>query len=207
MHDRVEISLICQLNGPHSYDKYKKPRWGAVAGLDYALFRKGPAASNLIDVSAFWWGNRAEALPDVQFFMVVGAGIEQGVDAVPGGNGCKVNLGQIRPRSRAEITLQSADPRVSPKIRPNYFSDPHDLDAVTDGGIFAVKVMDQPEMRRYIAQRQTPSPAVTRDGFRRFCQSRFCQTGGPMQLFIRRAPAGRAATRWPCSILSCGWMA
>ncbi len=88
-----------------------------MAGLDYALFRRRPAASNLIERGAFWWGNRAEALPDVQFFMVVGAGIEEGVDAVAGGNGCTVNLGQIRPRSRGEITLQSADPTVSPKIR------------------------------------------------------------------------------------------
>ncbi len=171
LQDHVEISLIYQLNGPHSYDKYKKLHWKAMAGLDYALFRNGPAASNLIEGGAFWWGNRAEALPDVQFFMVVGAGIEEGVDAVPGGNGCTVNLGQIRPRSRGEVTLLSADPAVSPRIRPNYFSDPYDLDAVTDGGLFAMEVMDQPEMRRYIAQRQTPSPAISREAFRRFCQT------------------------------------
>ncbi|MES2434909.1 MAG: FAD-dependent oxidoreductase [Pseudomonadota bacterium] len=171
LQDHVEISLIYQLNGPHSYDKYKKLHWKAMAGLDYALFRSGPAASNLIEGGAFWWGNRAEALPDVQFFMVVGAGIEEGVDAVPGGNGCTVNLGQIRPRSRGEVTLQSADPTVSPRIRPNYFSDPYDLDAVTEGGLFAMEVMDQPEMRRYIAQRHTPGPTVSRDAFRRFCQT------------------------------------
>ena len=98
-----------------------------MAALDYALFRKGPAAPNLIEGGAFWWGNRAEALPDVQLFMVVGAGIEEGVDPVPDGNGCTVNVGQIPPRSREQIILHSADPTVSPKIRPNYFSDPCDV--------------------------------------------------------------------------------
>ena len=170
-----------------------------MAGLDYALFRKGPAAPNLIEDGAFWWGNRAEALPDVQFFLVVGAGIEEGVDAVPGGNGCTVSVGQIRPRSRGQITLQSADPTLSPKIRPNHFSDPCDLGAVTDGRLFAMEVMDQPEMRRYIVQRQTlqRSPATASVAF---------AGPTPMQLYIRRAPAGRATTRWPWSILSCGCM-
>lgn len=171
LQDHVEISLIYQLNGPHSYDKYKKLHWKAMAGLDYALFRGGPAASNLIEGGAFWWGNRAEALPDVQFFMVVGAGIEEGVDSVPGGNGCTVNLGQIRPRSRGDVSLQSADPLAFPRVRPNYFSDPYDLEAVTDGGLFAMEVMEQPEMRRYIARRHSPAAAVTRDAFRQFCQT------------------------------------
>ena len=42
LQDHIEISLIYQLNGPHSYDKYKKPHWKAVAGLNYLLFGSGP---------------------------------------------------------------------------------------------------------------------------------------------------------------------
>lgn len=119
---RSTKSLVYQLNGPHGYDKYKKLHWKVAAGLNYALFRNGPAASNLIKGGAFWWGDKTQATPDIQYFMVVGAGIEEGVDAVPGGNGCTVNLGQIRPRSRGEVTLLSADPAVNPRVAPRYFS-------------------------------------------------------------------------------------
>lgn len=172
LQDHIEISLVYQLNGPHSYDKYKKLHWKALAGLQYALFRSGPAASNLIEGGAFWWGNRAEPVPDVQYFLVAGAGVEEGVEAVPGGNGCTVNLGQIRPRSRGEVLLHSADPAAFPRVIPNYFGDPYDLDAVVEGGLFAMEIMEQPEMRRYIARRQTPrDDMASRDGFRRFCQS------------------------------------
>ncbi|TGV63085.1 alanine-phosphoribitol ligase, partial [Mesorhizobium sp. M00.F.Ca.ET.149.01.1.1] len=118
LQDHIEISLVYQLNGPHSYDKYKKLHWKAAAGLNYLLFRDGPASSNLIEGGAFWWGNASEPIPDVQYFMVVGAGIEEGVDAVPGGNGCTINLGQIRPRSRGEVTLKSADPYANPRVAP-----------------------------------------------------------------------------------------
>ncbi|MEO6300269.1 MAG: GMC family oxidoreductase N-terminal domain-containing protein, partial [Paracoccaceae bacterium] len=172
LQDHVEISLIYQLNGPHSYDKYKKLHWKALAGLDYLMFKNGPATSNLIEGGAFWWGNRQESLPDVQFFLVCGAGIEEGVQAVPGGNGCTVNLGQIRPRSRGEILLANADPAAPPRVRPNYFAEPYDLDAVTEGGLFAMEVMEQPEMRRFVARRHAPDgAAITRADFRRFCQT------------------------------------
>ncbi|MEQ9448664.1 MAG: hypothetical protein RLN70_07105 [Rhodospirillaceae bacterium] len=76
----------------------------AMAGLEYLAFGKGPATSSLIEGGAFWWGDKCEALPDCQFFLVCGAGIEEGVDGVPGGNGCTINLGQVRPHSRGEVT-------------------------------------------------------------------------------------------------------
>ncbi|TIT81362.1 MAG: GMC family oxidoreductase, partial [Mesorhizobium sp.] len=83
------------------------------------------------------------------------------VDAVPGGNGCTINLGQIRPRSRGEVTLRSTDPYDNPRVAPRYFSDPYDLDAVVDGTMGAFEIMEQPAIRRYIASRQVPSPATT----------------------------------------------
>ncbi|BCH08415.1 alanine-phosphoribitol ligase [Mesorhizobium sp. 131-3-5] len=170
LQDHIEMSLVYQLNGPHSYDKYKKLHWKAAAALNYLLFRGGPASSNLIEGGAFWWGNKNETVPDVQFFMVVGAGIEEGVDAVPGGNGCTVNLGQIRPRSRGEVTLQSANPAENPRVAPRYFSDPYDLDAVTEGTMAALDIMEKPAISRYIAARQTPAPTMkTRSDIRNLC--------------------------------------
>lgn len=171
LQDHIEISLVYQLNGPHSYDKYKKLHWKAAAGLNYALFRNGPASSNLIEGGAFWWGNRNEAVPDIQYFMVVGAGIEEGVDAVPGGNGCTVNLGQIRPRSRGEVTLVSSDPLANPRIAPRYFSDPYDLEAITDGTMAAIDIMSQPSIAKYVAARHTPASRMkTREEIKTFCQ-------------------------------------
>lgn len=171
LQDHIEISLIYQLNGPHSYDRYKKPLWKFVAGLEYLLFGSGPAASNLIEGGAFWWGDRTEELPDVQFFLVAGAGIEEGVEAVPGGNGCTVNLGQIRPRSRGEVRLNPADPQGFPLIIPRYFSDLHDLDAITEGTLAAIDIMEKPAIGRYIGRRCVPGPEiVSRAEIRRFCR-------------------------------------
>lgn len=170
--DHIEMSLVYQLNGPHSYDRYKKWHWKALAGLEYLLFKSGPATSNLIEGGAFWWGDRSEELPDCQFFLVCGAGIEEGVDSVPGGNGCTVNLGQIRPHSRGEVLLNGADPSLPPRVRPNYFGDLRDLDAVTEGTMFALEVMEQPAIKQFIARRHAPDNlTVSRAEVRQFCQS------------------------------------
>ncbi|MBB3236732.1 GMC family oxidoreductase [Phyllobacterium endophyticum] len=172
LQDHIEISFVYQLNGPHSYDKYKKLHWKMAAGLNYLLFKGGPAASNLIEGGAFWWGNKSEAIPDIQYFLVVGAGIEEGVDAVPGGNGCTINLGQIRPRSRGYVQLNSADPAEVPLVAPNYFSDPYDLEAVVDGALFAMEIMDQPAIQRYLSRRHVPGGhMLSRDAMREFCRS------------------------------------
>lgn len=171
LQDHIEISLIYKLAGPFSYDKYKKPYWKFLAGLEYLLFKKGPASSNLIEGGAFWWANKNDVAPDLQFFMVVGAGIEEGVEAVPGGNGCTVNLGQIRPKSRGYVRLRSANPDDQPIIVPNYFSDPYDLECLTDGFIIAQKIMAQKAFGKYIDYRHTPDQSVqSRDDVRRFCQ-------------------------------------
>ena len=172
LQDHIEISLIYQLNGTHSYDKYKKLHWKALAGLDYLLFRGGPASSNLIEGGAFWWADRAEKRPDMQYLMVVGAGIEEGVQAVPGGNGCTINLGQIRPRSRGEVRLNSADPAAFPRVIPNYFADPYDLETLTDGTLLAMEIMEQSAISRYVQRRHLPQQGrLSRDQVRRFCQT------------------------------------
>ena len=104
--------------------------------------------------------------------MVVGAGIEEGVEAVPGGNGCTVNLGQIRPRSRGEVRINSADPGEVPEVIPRYFDDPYDLEAITDGAILAMDIMEQPAIRSFVKRRHLPTDGpATRDEIRRFCQT------------------------------------
>jgi len=120
----------------------------------------------------FWWADESQKWPDIQYFLVVGAGIEEGVQAVPGGNGCTVNLGQIRPRSRGEIKLRSGDPLDDPAVMPRYFSDPYDLEAITDGTLHAMQVMEQNLIAHFVRQRHVPQPGMTaREQIRQFCQT------------------------------------
>ncbi len=132
-HDHFSTDVTWQLNGPHSYDKYKKLHWQALAGLQYALFRNGPVASNIVEAGAFWWGDRNEKTPDLQFHFLAGAGVEEGVGTVPGGNGATCNAYHTRPRSRGSVTLRSNKIGDAPIIDPNSFAEPYDLERHIEG--------------------------------------------------------------------------
>jgi choline dehydrogenase len=89
-------------------------------------------------------------------FFLAGAGVEEGVTSVPGGNGCTLSVTQTRPRSRGYVELQGADPALPPQIVPNYLTDPYDLDCMADGARLAQDIMGQQALRPYVARSHVP---------------------------------------------------
>ena len=157
LQDHIEMSMIYQLQGIDSYDKFKALRWKPWAALQFLCGGTGPIASNLIEGGAFSRGSAADELADLQYFCVVGAGIEEGVDTVPGGNGCTINFGQVRPTSRGVVALRSADPTAPPRIAPNYLAEDYDVACLTEGFLKVQEIMRAPEIGRFIARPHVPT--------------------------------------------------
>lgn len=160
LHDHVDMFLIYDLTGPHSYDKYKKPYWQAAAGLEYLLFRKGPATSNVCEGGMCWWGDKDAATPDLQYHFLPGAGVEEGSETTPSGNGCTVNLYQMRPRSRGEVRLRSPDIGTRPIVDPRYLSDPYDVACLSEGVRIGLEIMSSAELAPYIKNLHRPQTAL-----------------------------------------------
>jgi len=159
LHDHFSVDIIWQLSGPHSYDKYKKPHWRIMAGLQYYLFNSGPVTSNIVEGGAFWWGDRAASTPDLQFHFLAGAGVEEGVGSVPGGNGATLNSYFVRPRSRGSVTLRSADPADLPIVDPNSLAEPYDLDRTIDGIKIGQEIGRSRSLSRFVAAEHFPGAA------------------------------------------------
>lgn len=160
LQDHMDVDTVHELTGPHSYDKYKKPHWKLLAGLEYALFGKGPVTSNIVEGGAFWWGDRGQATPDLQFHFLPGAGVEKGIGTVPSGNGCTLNTYYVRPKSRGSVTLTSADPRDPPAIDVNAFAEPCDLARTVEGVELCREIMGQKAFAPYVAREHLPGPGV-----------------------------------------------
>lgn len=159
--DHIEMSMIWRLNGAYSYDKYKKWRWMAMAGLEYGLFRRGPITTNIIEAGAFWRSSVAAKNPDLQFFFVGGAGIEEGVDGVPGGNGCTISITQTRPKANGFVELTGSAPDAPIRIVPNYLMHPDDLRCLADGAQLMQEVMSQTAIAPLIAGGHIPDRKLT----------------------------------------------
>ena len=169
--------MIYELAGPHSYDKYKKLKWKIMAGLQFALFRTGPITSNAFEGGAFWWVDRTDDTPDLQFHFLVGTRVKDGIADVPSGYGCTLTAYLVRPKSRGIVSLRSSDPFASPAIDPNYFSDADDLEKTVAGVRLGRHIMSQEALSGVIKSEHFPGESVrTKDDLESFVR-RHASTG------------------------------
>jgi len=159
--DHFGIDIVAELKGPTSLDKYNKLHWMVWAGIQYALFKSGPVASNVVEGGAFWYGDKSSPYPDLQFHFLAGAGAEAGVEGVSSGSGVTLNSYVLRPKSRGTVRLRSADPAALPVIDPNFLANPYDLRLAAEGVRISREIFRQPSLKKYIARMHAPKDSVT----------------------------------------------
>jgi len=159
--DHYGVDIVAEIRNRESLDKYNELRWMLWAGLQYALFNSGPVTSNVVEGGAFWYGDKSETRPDLQFHFLAGAGAEAGVPSVPKGtSGVTLNSYTLRPKSRGTVTLRSSDPRDLPLVDPNFLSDPDDLRISVEGVKISCEIMRQASLQKYVKTIHFPDPNV-----------------------------------------------
>ena len=162
LQDHVDLFVIAECTGPHTYDRFAKPHLSALAALQYLLTRKGPVASSLFETGGFWYADPNARSPDIQLHLGLGSGIEAGVAAMPQG-GVTLNSAYLRPRSRGTVRLASADPLAAPLIDPNYWADPYDREMSIRGLKLAREIMRQDALKPFVLAERLPGPDVQTD--------------------------------------------
>jgi choline dehydrogenase-like flavoprotein len=160
--DHVDVYVISELNGPHSYNRHTRPHRQLWCAAQYYLFGCGPITSNLAEAGGFWFVDEAARSPDIQFHFLPGSGLEAGVKAL-GEHGCTLNSCFLRPRSRGTVKLASADPFAAPLIDPNYFAEEYDRRISIGGFRLAREIMAQPAFRPFLRAERLPGPEVQSD--------------------------------------------
>lgn len=162
LQDHLDLFVIAECTGDHTYDKYARPVWSALAGLRYVLTKGGPVASSLFETGGFWYADPNARSPDIQFHLGLGSGIEAGVSRMKN-SGVTLNTAYLRPRSRGTVRLATSDPRAPPLIDPNYWADPHDREMSIRGLKLARQLMSQPALKQYVLAERLPGPGVRSD--------------------------------------------
>ena len=162
MQDHLDLFVICECTGDHTYDGVAKLHRTLWAGLQYILFRSGPVASSLFETGGFWYADPDARSPDIQFHLGLGSGIEAGVAKLKNA-GVTLNSAYLHPRSRGTVRLASADPAAAPLIDPNYWSDPHDRTMSLEGLKIAREIMQQAALKPYVQAERLPGPNVMSD--------------------------------------------
>ena len=162
LQDHLDLFVIAECTGDHTYDGVAKLHRTIWAGLEYVLFRTGPVASSLFETGGFWYADPDARSPDIQFHLGLGSGIEAGVERLKNA-GVTLNSAYLHPRSRGTVRLSSSDPAAAPLIDPNYWSDPHDRKMSLEGLKIAREIFQQAALKPYIMAERLPGPKVMTD--------------------------------------------
>ena len=105
------VSLAEKLNG---WRKYR-------VGLQWLLFKNGIGASTMCETGSFFKSSDTVEYADIQHEFYALTSLIGGEKSNFGG-GFMFSMGLMRPKSRGSIKLKSADPKMHPELRYNFFS-------------------------------------------------------------------------------------
>jgi choline dehydrogenase len=155
-HDHLAAGILMEMKNSESYGISLRaaPR-GAWNLLEYALFRRGPLASNLFEATAFVRSAPGGDRPDLQIVFQP-ARRNPGTFPIPLGHGFAVSVVHLYPKSRGRVSLASPDPHVPPAVDPNLLGDPADLPPMLRGLELARRIIAAPAFERYRAVEVEP---------------------------------------------------
>ncbi len=107
-------------------------------------------------VHFFWHSREGLTRPDLQGVFSPASYREGYVGMLDTYPGMTCGVWQHRPDSRGQVTLRSADPFDSPRVQPNYLSDERDRRTLIDGVRLARRLLQTPELARYVQTEAMP---------------------------------------------------
>ncbi|MEM6727374.1 MAG: GMC family oxidoreductase N-terminal domain-containing protein [Pseudomonadota bacterium] len=117
----------------------------AQALISWARDGSGRASSPFAEGAAFLKTEPGLAAPDIQLHFVI-AMVENHLRSIRWGHGFSCHVCALKPWSRGEVFLESADPLAAPGIDPRYLSDDRDLATLTRGARMAREIMHAPPL-------------------------------------------------------------
>jgi choline dehydrogenase len=129
----------------------------------YMLFKSGPLTSNSAESGGFAYADDEEPAPDLQFHFCPGFVMNHGRDNPDQGHGVSLGATQVRPESRGEVRLRSADPFDDPAIDPNYLDEEKDLEVLVEGVKQAREIFDAEAFEGVLGREVWPGEGVRTD--------------------------------------------
>lgn len=164
MQDHLQARLVFKCNEPTLNDEVRSLFNQARIAAKYALFRAGPmtmAAS--LAVGFMKTGPHAET-PDIQFHVQPWSADSPGEGVHPF-SAFTMSVCQLRPESRGELRLASANPRDAIKIHPNYLSTDLDCRTIVEGVNIARKIARHAPLASKISEEFRPTKELAMDDY------------------------------------------
>jgi choline dehydrogenase len=160
LQDHLDICTLVHCREKITYDQLSE----FVVGLRYLFGRKGPGSSNIAESGGFVVSRHAtDERPDIQMHFVPAFLDDHGRNILPG-HGMTIHACALRPESRGELTLRSADPDAQPRLQPNYLDHEYDRRMMLECVRLSREIFAQPAFQPYAGAELYPGPDARSDG-------------------------------------------
>ena len=117
----------------------------------YFLTKTGMFTSTVAEAGGFIRSRNDIDIPDTQLHFSPGMIVDHGREHM-WGTGISCHTCLLRPKSRGEVTLNSADPLDDPKIDPKFLSHPDDVKDMVAGYKKMMKIMNKEPVAKYTSK-------------------------------------------------------
>jgi choline dehydrogenase len=162
LQDHLDMTLSWETPGVSSAFSYNKGLNRLMTGLNYMLRGQGPGRQNFLEAGAFLKSRPDLDRPDLQLHCVMAIMQDHGKTLVEK-DGFTVHVCQLRPESRGEVGLRSADPFDDPAIRANSLATEEDRRALREGVKITRALADQASLKAIRGAELFPGPGVQSD--------------------------------------------
>jgi choline dehydrogenase len=162
LQDHLNINVLFRAPRGVTLDSKGRGFGPLVPTLQFLLSRNGPATSNVAEAGAFAFSRLGAATPDIQYHFLP-LQIVDHARTMLDGHGVTLHACGLRPQSRGEIRLASADPRQPPVIDPNYLSAGYDLQVLIEGIRLGREILAAPAFKPWLTEERLPGAALRSD--------------------------------------------
>lgn len=163
LQDHLQLRLLYKVKKPiTTNDDLGTLRGKARIGLQWLLKRSGPLAIGINQGGLFTRVLPESETPDIQFHFGTLSADQAGARPHPW-SGCTFSVCQLRPESRGDVHIQSADPFIPPAIRPRYLSAEADRRTAVAGLRFARRLAETDALKPYLSEEYRPGMDVRSD--------------------------------------------
>lgn len=155
LQDHLSANVIHQALKPLTFDGLDRLLPSLKVGMQYLLWRTGPATSNVAEAGVFARSSAAAATPDIQLHFVPAYIVDHGRQK-PKGHGITMHVNVLNPESRGAIELRSSDPLAPPRIMPNYLMCSKDLRTMLSGIRQARDILRQSALCEVVGEERWP---------------------------------------------------
>jgi choline dehydrogenase len=162
LQDHLNVNIIQRTTRPVTLDGKGAGLASIAVALEFLMFKTGPGTSNVAEAGAFVASRLGAATPDIQYHFIP-AQVVNHARTILDGHGVTLHACCLRPESRGEIRLASADPLAAPVIDPRYLASDYDRKILIDGIRRGREILAAAAFKPWLGEERLPGAASQSD--------------------------------------------